>query len=498
MFPLNEAWWRLCDINNVHHSLFPLWSLPLESVLLPAPKPCAAKQVNPKNYGKDVFLPYEHAAPFAGLEWLRPSAGGIWDEGSLSGSKYWRSLMMGWATISHIYIYIHIYISIYRYTHSVDRGTHGNRSIIKTRRTSDDAPHPWWIYLSNHACRFQIQRHLTCTSFGQHLTIWQYPWNSLDLPNHLGISKNISQHSQLSWGVPGLRWPAWGFDGRKRPMKYIFTVDPRTRHRVAAWHRFQRWWRELGLNLDGTSRIWDDWYDDWLKPGYSWKVLNLQTPQNPPTWFESSRSSLKFYWQYCWNVSTWATPAFSKSCQLLHQSLDTIVPRSYGKQQFGFTVNSVQNGLDVLEVFGWRLHAVYICMHLCHPLWRELATESAEDIPLFQGPELTCFLRRYISYKENPEENLEPDTAASLMCSTCSKWHVRAEHGSWSPGRTTSVTVTGRNGGSTLTSTRTFSTRSAGSCSEVVLAYCIINQWNNCESDGRTKMVKTHKKKQTD
>lgn len=252
---------------------------------------------------------------------------------------------------------------------------------------------------------------------------------------------------------------------------------------------------ELGLNLDGSSRIWDDWYDDWLKPGYSWKVLNLQTPQNPPNWFESSRSSLKFYWQYCWNVSTWATPAFSKSCQLLHQSLDTIVPRSYGKQQFGFTVNSVQNGLDVLEVFGWRLHAVYICMHLCHPLWRELATESAEDIPLFQGPELTCFLRRYISYKENPEENLEPDTAASLMCSTCSKWHVRAEHGSWSPGRTTSVTVTGRNGGSTLTSTRTFSTRSAGSCSEVVLAYCIINQWNNCESDGRTKMVKTHKKK---
>lgn len=60
-----------------------------------------ASQVNPKNYGKDVFLPYEHAAPFAGLEWL---------------------------------------------------------------------------------------------------------------------------------SVPGLRWPAWGFDGRKRPMKYIFTVDPRTRY----------------------------------------------------------------------------------------------------------------------------------------------------------------------------------------------------------------------------------------------------------------------------
>ena len=31
------------------------------------------------------------------------------------------------------------------------------------------------------------------------------------------------------------------------------------------------------------------------------------------------------------------------------------------------------------------------------------------------------YLRRYISYKENPEENLEPDTVASLMCSTCSK-----------------------------------------------------------------------------
>ena len=221
---------------------------PWNQFLLPAPKPCAAKQVNPKNYGKDVFLPYEHAAPFAGLEWLRPSAGiGIWDEGSLSGSKYWRSLMMGWATISHIYPYIYISMYIDQYTHSVDRGTHGNGSNINTRRTTD-APHPWWIYLSNHTCRFQIQRHLTCTSFGQHLTIWQYPWNSLDLPNHLGISKNISQHSQLSWGVPGLRWPAWGFDGRKRPMKYIFTVDPRTRHRAAAWPR--------GTAFNGDGGTW--------------------------------------------------------------------------------------------------------------------------------------------------------------------------------------------------------------------------------------------------
>lgn len=115
------------------------------------------------------------------------------------------------------------------------------------------------------------------------------------------------------------------------------------------------------------------------------------------------------------------------------------------------------------KFLGGYCMCIYVYAFKCHTLWRELVTESAEDIP-FQGPELTCFLRRYISYKENPEENLEPDTVASLMCSTCSKWHVRAEHGSWSPGRTTSVTVTGRNGGSTLTSThstRTFSTRSA-------------------------------------
>ena len=66
----------------------------------------------------------------------------------------------------------------------------------------------------------------------------------------------------------GLRlpWPAWGFDGRKRPVDFLFTVDPRTRY-IAYEEKVVEAMR-CGLRLGahesqgrpGVSWIFDDFH----------------------------------------------------------------------------------------------------------------------------------------------------------------------------------------------------------------------------------------------
>ena len=53
--------------------------------------------------------------------------------------------------------------------------------------------------------------------------------------NHLENGSKWLQKvlKDLKSSFPGglqLPWPAWGFDGRKRPVDFLFTVDPQTRY----------------------------------------------------------------------------------------------------------------------------------------------------------------------------------------------------------------------------------------------------------------------------
>lgn len=46
---------------------------------------------------------------------------------------------------------------------------------------------------------------------------------------HLPFPQPHQTISRRTRGLFGVQFPAWGFDGRKRQMKYLFSVDPRSR-----------------------------------------------------------------------------------------------------------------------------------------------------------------------------------------------------------------------------------------------------------------------------
>ena len=130
------------------------------------------------------------------------------------------------------------------------------------------------------------------------------------------------------------------------------------------------------------------------KVGWTWMVVELGMIEIGiyklllPKCFASSRP-LKFYWQY------WPRQLSESSVSFSTSRLGTIVPRSFIKRQFGFSVNYIQMGwmyCICINLYAFVSPLVARIRHRTCNIPRYKLRQKKTWEPQFQWLEITCFL----------------------------------------------------------------------------------------------------------